>query len=119
MRLDLFLAAMALLSLAACNSKPPDAIERGRMVYMTNCIVCHNPNPNLPGMQGPAIAGASKPLLEARVLHLAYPPGYHPQRTTHAMRAFPELKDHIDDLEAFLAAARDASAKADLDEPHP
>ena len=76
------------------------------MVYMTNCIVCHNPNPNLPGTQGPAIAGASQVLLEARMLHLAYPPGYVPQRTTHAMRAFPLLKNRISDLATFLAAAK-------------
>jgi mono/diheme cytochrome c family protein len=93
---------------AACNSKPLDPVEKGRMVYITNCVVCHNPNPNLPGNQGPAIAGVSQALLEARVLHLTYPPGYTPQRKTHAMRAFPQLKNHIADLYAFLAAAKQA-----------
>jgi mono/diheme cytochrome c family protein len=91
---------------AACNSKPPDPVEKGRMVYMTNCVVCHNPNPNLPGSQGPAIAGSSQALLEARVLHLTYPPGYTPQRKTQAMRPFPQLKNHMGDLHAFLAAAK-------------
>jgi mono/diheme cytochrome c family protein len=76
------------------------------MVYITNCVVCHNPNPNLPGSQGPPIAGSSEALLEARVLHLTYPPGYTPQRKTHAMRTFPQLKNHIGDLQAFLAAAK-------------
>jgi len=98
------LAAVVLV--AACNSKPPDPVEKGRMVYMTNCVVCHNPNPNLPGSQGPAIAGSSQALLEARVLHLTYPPGYTPQRKTHAMRAFPQLKNQIGDLYVFLAAAK-------------
>jgi mono/diheme cytochrome c family protein len=96
----------AMVLAAACNSEPLDPVERGRMVYMTNCVVCHNPNPNLPGNQGPAIAGSSQALLEARVLHLAYPLGYTPQRKTHAMRAFPQLKSHIGDLYAFLAAAK-------------
>ncbi len=100
------LAIAALTFCASCNSKPPDAVERGRMIYMTNCVVCHNPNPNFPGTQGPAIAGSSEALLEARVLHLSYPPGYTPQRKTHAMRAFPQLKNHIGDLAAFLAAAK-------------
>ena len=76
------------------------------MVYMTNCVVCHNPNPNLAGNQGPAIAGSSQALLEARVLHLTYPPGYIPEQKTHAMRAFPQLKNHIGDLHAFLDAAK-------------
>jgi len=70
---------------------------------MTNCVVCHNPNPNLAGSQGPPIAGSSKELIEDRVLYLKYPPGYTPKRTTHAMRAIPQLKNQIDDLTAFLA----------------
>jgi mono/diheme cytochrome c family protein len=74
---------------------------------MTNCVVCHNPDPNLPGSQGPAIAGASAALLRARLLHLAYPPGYRPQRDTHLMRAFPKLAGKIGDLAAFLKASKD------------
>jgi mono/diheme cytochrome c family protein len=73
---------------------------------MTNCVVCHNLDPNLPGSQGPAIAGSSPALIEARVLHLSYPPGYQPKRTSHAMRAFPQLAGQIDNLAAFLQAAK-------------
>lgn len=101
-------AAILSLSLAmtACGeSKPRTPAEQGRIAYLTNCVVCHNANPNLTGTQGPPIAGSSRELLEARVLTLKYPPGYTPQRTTHAMRAFPELKGEIDDLYTFLQAA--------------
>jgi mono/diheme cytochrome c family protein len=95
------------IALAGCGkSKPPDAIERGRIIYVTRCIICHNADPNRPGMQGPAVAGSSRALLQARVLHLAYPPGYKPKRTTHNMRAFPDLSAHdLDDLAAYLKAA--------------
>ena len=114
MKARMVLCGFAAVVLAiACNSRAPDPVEKGRMVYITNCVVCHNPNPNLPGSQGPAIAGASEALLEARVLHLNYPPGYMPQRKTHAMRAFPQLKNQIGDLYAFLAAAKQRS-----DEPN-
>ena len=106
MKAGIVLSGFAAVVMTACNSRPPDAIEKGRMVYMTNCVVCHNPNPNLAGNQGPAIAGSSQALLEARVLNLTYPPGYIPQQKTHAMRAFPQLKNHIGDLHAFLAAAK-------------
>jgi mono/diheme cytochrome c family protein len=102
----------AVVFTVACNSKPPDPVEKGRLVYMTNCVVCHNPNPNLPGTQGPAIAGSSQALLEARVLHLSYPPGYTPQQTTHTMRAFPQLKKNMGDLHAFLVAAEQQPAKS-------
>jgi mono/diheme cytochrome c family protein len=106
MKAGIILSGFAAVVIVACNSKPPDAVEKGRMVYMTNCVVCHNPNPNLAGNQGPAIAGSSQALLEARVLHLTYPPGYMPEQKTHAMRAFPQLKSHIGDLHAFLDAAK-------------
>jgi len=101
-------AAILSLSIAmiACGeSKPRTPAEQGRIVYMTNCAVCHNANPNLTGTQGPPIAGSSRELLAARVLTLKYPPGYTPKRTTQAMRAFPQLKDKIGDLDAFLQAA--------------
>jgi mono/diheme cytochrome c family protein len=106
MKAGIVLCGLAAVVFAGCNSKPPGPVEKGRMVYMTNCVVCHNPNPNLPGNQGPAVAGSSQALLEARVLHLTYPPGYTPQQKTHAMRAFPQLKSNIGDLHAFLAATR-------------
>jgi mono/diheme cytochrome c family protein len=103
-------AAAVVLSIGACTSKPQTPAQRGRQAYMSNCIVCHGVNPNLPGSQGPAIAGSSRELVEARVLHVSYPPGYKPKRPTHAMRPFPQLKDHIDDLTAFLdQAAKDQS----------
>ena len=65
--------------------------EHGRIVYVTNCMVCHNPDPNLPGSKGPPIAGSSRELVYDRVLFLKYPPGYKPKRTTHDMRALPQL----------------------------
>lgn len=95
----------AVLLAGACTSKPLTPAGRGRQVYMTNCVVCHNPDPNLPGSQGPPIAGSSRELVQARLLHLSYPPGYKPKRATHAMRALPQLAGKVDDLTAFLAEA--------------
>ena len=98
---------MFALSLSACGSPAPPMtpVERGRIVYMTNCIVCHNPDPNLPGSQGPPIAGSSRELVYDRVMFLKYPPGYTPKQNTHTMRALPQLVNRIDDLTAFLAEA--------------
>ncbi|HXN12162.1 MAG TPA: hypothetical protein VN865_03585 [Candidatus Acidoferrales bacterium] len=84
---------------------PMTPAQRGRIVYMTNCVICHNANPNLPGTQGPPIAGSPRVLVYDRVMFLKYPPGYKPKRTTHAMRALPQLANRIDDLTAFLAEA--------------
>ena len=101
---------MLAIAVAGCGpSKPQTPAEKGRIVYMTNCVVCHNSDPNLAGSQGPPIAGSSKELIEDRVLYLKYPPGYTPKRTTHAMRALPQLANQIDNLTAFLQDA--AAAK--------
>ncbi|MGH7864320.1 MAG: c-type cytochrome [Candidatus Binataceae bacterium] len=101
------------LLIASCGgAKPRSPAEHGRVVYMTNCVVCHNSNPNLAGTQGPAIAGSPRELLAARVLTLKYPPGYKPKRTTNAMRAFPQIKGKIDDLYAFLQEAAEQNQTA-------
>jgi mono/diheme cytochrome c family protein len=100
------LAALIFGLVAGCSPRGPRTpVQRGRIVYMNHCIVCHNINPNLPGAEGPAVAGSSRTLLRDRVLHLTYPLGYTPKRDTHLMRAFPQLAGKIDDLAAYLQAA--------------
>lgn len=86
---------------------PPagDLAAEGRQVYMGNCIACHNPDPNLDGSLGPAIAGSSQELIEARVLHGAYPEGYTPKRSTTNMVPLPYLRDKIPALGAYLSQA--------------
>jgi mono/diheme cytochrome c family protein len=104
MRVEL-LALAALLLLAACPPKNEDpAVARGRQAYLGTCIACHNMNPALDGAIGPAIAGSSRELIEARVLRAEYPPGYKPKRETKAMPAQPQMAAQIDDLTAFLNA---------------
>ena len=92
--------------MASCQAKKVTPVQRGRVIYMSNCVVCHNVDPNLPGSQGPPIAGSSRELVEDRVLHLSYPPGYTPKRKTHAMRAIPTLAPEIGNIAAFLQAAQ-------------
>lgn len=85
-------------------STPLTALQsRGKAVYMSNCIACHNPDPSLVGSIGPTVAGSSLELLTARVLTRSYPPGYKPQRETGMMPDFPQLKDDIPALHAYLA----------------
>jgi len=107
------------LIIAAC-SKPRElsAVDRGEVVYRTNCISCHDRDPNISGPLGPAIAGSSRALIEARVLHGTYPTGYVPQRKSHTMRALPWLDGHVDDLTAYLDyAAKHPNKSANLTTP--
>jgi mono/diheme cytochrome c family protein len=82
-------------------AKNPDW-QRGRAVYLANCVACHNNDPSKDGPIGPAIKGSSKELIESRVLRTEYPPNYKPKRPTKVMPQFPFLKDDIPYLVAYL-----------------
>lgn len=105
--------AAALIGLAALSSctkqnsahAPAEPLkDRGRRVYMANCIACHNADPTKAGAIGPEVAHSSLELLTARILEAKYPPSYQPKRASSAMAALPHLKDDIPALEAYLAA---------------
>jgi len=104
-------AALAAAVVAAsaglgCEAEQPQTpFARGEMIYKNVCIACHNPDPSQPGTLGPPIAGSSRDLIEHRVLHGTYPPGYQPQRDSKQMPQFPHLAGSIDDIAAYLAEA--------------
>ena len=77
-------------------------IDRGKAVYMSECIACHNLNPKFAGSIGPDVYGSSLELLEARLLRLEYPKGYKPKRDSDLMPDFPELEADIPAIHAFL-----------------
>ena len=104
----LILVGAAMLSLVSCQKndqpqRPLSSLEaRGKGVYISNCIACHNPNPTLDGSIGPAIAGSSLELITHRVLTRDYPPGYKPKRDSEVMPDFPQLKDDVPAIHAYL-----------------
>jgi mono/diheme cytochrome c family protein len=99
----LLVAGAAALALAACGREPlsPEA-ERGRQVYLSQCASCHGPDPSQPGPVGPAVKGASRELLEAKILRGTYPPGYRPKRPTAVMPPQPHLAGDIPALAEHL-----------------
>ncbi|MFQ5513157.1 MAG: c-type cytochrome [Myxococcota bacterium] len=99
-----------LLTLLACGPSA-DVAEQGRRVYQASCTACHNPDPTLEGSVGPAVAGSSRELIEARVLRGEYPPGYGPKRPTRLMPPLPVLAPQIDALAAYLEAAAQSSGE--------
>jgi mono/diheme cytochrome c family protein len=92
------------LALAACEQGPAlsPAAERGRQVYLANCVACHGSDPAQRGPVGPPIKGSSSALLEAKVLRGAYPPGYTPKQNSTVMQPLPHLAPSIEDLAAYL-----------------
>jgi mono/diheme cytochrome c family protein len=95
-----------LISACSKSETPSEAVsdrERGRAVYVANCVACHNNDPSKDGPIGPAIKGSPKELIEARVLRSSYPPNYKPKRRTKIMPQFPFLESEIPFLAAYLA----------------
>ena len=97
------LAAGLALALAACGREPlsPEA-ERGRRVYLSQCTACHATDPSQAGPVGPEVKGASREVLEAKILRGTYPPGHKPKRPTAVMPPQPPLAADIPALAAYL-----------------
>lgn len=94
---------LAAALLGGCADSGGDAlVARGRQVYLAQCIQCHNANPALPGPVGPPVKGASRELLEAKIVRGEYPPGYRPQRPTRVMPPQPTLTPDVPTLAAYL-----------------
>jgi mono/diheme cytochrome c family protein len=100
------LAVLATIAALGGCSEPSTpggpAAERGRQVYLAQCIACHNPDPSLAGPVGPPVKGSSRELLEAKNLKGKYPSGYAPKRPTTLMPAQPALEPEIPALAALL-----------------
>lgn len=86
------------------SRSPEELIAAGRGTYNGNCIACHAMDPKVDGALGPAVAGASIELLEARVLRAEYPAGYVPKRATRAMIPMPHLEAKLPELAAYLGS---------------
>ncbi|MES2856046.1 MAG: cytochrome c [Bdellovibrionota bacterium] len=80
--------------------------SKGRAVYQSSCTSCHSNDPKVDGSLGPAVAGSSRELLEARIMTATYPAGYTPKRPSLVMVALPHLKNDIDALAAYLGSVR-------------
>jgi mono/diheme cytochrome c family protein len=87
---------------AASASPSRGSAEKGKQVWLGQCVACHNPDPTKDGTLGPAVKGASPALLEARVVRGEYPPAYKPKRPTKVMPPRPDLAPSVPDLAAYL-----------------
>jgi mono/diheme cytochrome c family protein len=102
-RCRVIVGAVAAALLCGCSGGSGDPlIARGRQVYLAQCTQCHNVDPALDGPVGPAVKGASRDMLEAKVLRGEYPPGYTPKRPTKVMPPQPTLAPDIPALAAYL-----------------
>jgi mono/diheme cytochrome c family protein len=93
-----------LLGATACGEPAPTSAlaQRGRQVYLAQCIACHSPDPGQAGALGPPVKGSSRELLESKIVKGTYPPGYRPKRPTAVMPVQPAVAPEIAALAEFL-----------------
>ena len=75
---------------------------KGKIVYYSHCVSCHNNDPQKQGSIGPQIYGSSKELLHKKMNFGEYPKSYTPKRSTKIMPLMPHLDKEITNLHAFL-----------------
>lgn len=85
-------------------------LEKGKLLYVSNCLQCHNRDPNVKGAVGPEIIDAPLEVMTSKVMTSKYPavlpPGFVPKRKTQAMRAIPKLKDDIPLIWAYVQSVK-------------
>lgn len=81
-------------------------VEKGKRLYLSNCIQCHNRSPDLRGSIGPELIDAPLEVMRAKVMTGKYPQtlpaGFVPKRKTTAMRPIPKLKEDIPAIWAYV-----------------
>lgn len=86
------------------------SIEKGRRLYLSHCIQCHNRDPNLKGSLGPEMVDAPLDVMTSKVMTGKYPeklpPGFRPKRSTRAMRPIPKLKEDIPSIHAWVQSMK-------------
>ena len=87
---------------ATTNAAATGDPEKGRQIYLGQCVACHNRDPGKDGPLGPAVKGSPRELVEARVLRGEYPAGYKPKRESRVMPPRPDLAPSVPDLAVFL-----------------
>lgn len=74
-------------------------IEKGKRLYISNCLRCHNKDPNVKGSIGPEIVDAPYEVMYSKVMTGKYPDplpkGFVPKRKSRAMAAIPKLKADV------------------------
>jgi len=100
----ILLICLFVLTSQACAQKKSlsPLAQKGKSVYLTSCIACHNANPTKAGALGPDVAGSSKELLKSRIVDAKYPAGYKPKKNTKLMVPMPQNKGDIDALYEYL-----------------
>jgi mono/diheme cytochrome c family protein len=85
-------------------------LDKGKRLYLSNCIQCHNKDPNLKGSLGPELVDAPLEIVYAKVMTGVYPAklpaGFVPKRSSKVMRKIPKLEKDIPAIHAWIQSVK-------------
>lgn len=88
----------------------PVDIAKGKEIYLSTCIKCHNPDPNVKGPIGPELVDAPLVIMQAKVATGRYPEvlpeGFVPKRKTKQMTKFPAIVPDVPSIHAYVQSLK-------------
>lgn len=94
----------------ALKAQDQKILDKGRRLYLSNCIQCHNRDPNLKGSLGPEMVDAPLSVMTSKIMTGLYPAvlplGFIPKRKTRAMRKIPKLQNDIPAIHAWVQSMK-------------
>ncbi len=103
-----FLGSLFISNLS--HSADQAQIDKGRRIWMSTCIQCHNRDPNVKGSIGPEVIDAPLSVMTSKVMTGQYPnplpAGFVPKRKTKAMRKLPQFEKDIPAIFAFVQSVK-------------
>ncbi len=94
---------------AVVEVEPVD-IEKGKTIYLAQCIKCHNKDPNIKGSIGPEMVDAPLEVMQHKVMTGRYPDvlpeGFVPKRKTKQMTKFPQYAKDVPSIHAYVQSLK-------------
>ncbi len=87
-----------------------ETLDLGKKLYFSNCISCHNKDPNIKGGIGPEMVDAPLEVMTSKVMTGLYPeklpPGFVPKRKTKMMKKIVKLQNDIPAIHAYVQSVK-------------
>lgn len=88
----------------------PVDIAKGKEIYLSTCIKCHNKDPNVKGAIGPEVTDAPLEIMQAKVATGRYPDvlpeGFVPKRKTKQMIKQPQVLADVPSIHAYVMSLK-------------
>jgi mono/diheme cytochrome c family protein len=85
-------------------------IAKGKRIWLSTCIQCHNRDPNVKGSIGPETVDAPLEIMTAKVMTGKYPDklpaGFIPKRKSKAMRPLTQFKNDIPAIYEYVQSVK-------------